>query len=317
MPFQVYTESGPRQATEQDLAALQAGTEPFWLDIFEPKPEELAALGRVFSFHEISLEDCATYSELPKVEEFNKYLFVVLHGHGFNRETQEFEHRELHIFLGRNYMVTVASVPHVSVDAIREHVLKDPSLIRVGADSLFYRLVDLLVDRYIPLLDEWEADVEELEDRVLAGEADRLVEDIIQFKRRIIGLRRSLNPQREIFRVLSNHENPYVSPQVRVYLRDTYDHTYRIYEELEGLRDLLTSLMDAYRSNISLKMNEIMQKLTIIATIFMPLTFVVGLYGMNVDIPEAKLSHSYHFILLGMAVTAFFMMWFFRKKKWL
>jgi magnesium transporter len=317
MEFTVFTPSGPRTVEEAGLAALLADSSPFWVDVHEPTADQLAALGRVFGFHEISLEDCEIYSEMPKVEEFNKYLFVVLHGHGYDKESQEFEHRELNLFLTQTALVTVHLDLHVSVETIRAEVEKDPAILSAGSDSLFFRIVDFLAERYLPLLEEWEDDLDALEDRVLAGVSDNIVEEVIAFKRRVIGLRRSINPQREIFRLLSSHENPYITPQVRVYLRDTYDHMYRVHEELEGIRDMLTSLMDAYRSNLSVKMNEVMQKLTIIATIFMPLTFVVGLYGMNVDIPEAKVRHAYFFILGGMALMAYFMVRFFRRKKWL
>lgn len=317
MAFTVFTSSGPGTVGEDGLAVLVAEGKPLWVDVHEPSKEQLAALGRVFGFHEISLEDCEIYSEMPKVEEFNRYLFVVLHGHGFDKDTQEFEHRELNLFLTQSALVTVHLDVHVSVETIRAQVEKDPSILAAGADSLFFRLVDFLAERYLPLLDEWEDDLDELEDRVLAGGSDNIVEEVIGFKRRVIGLRRSINPQREIFRLLSSHENAFVSPQVRVYLRDTYDHMYRVHEELEGIRDMLSSLTDAYRSSLSMKMNEVMQKLTIIATIFMPLTFVVGLYGMNVEIPEAKVRHAYFFILGGMALVAFFMVRFFRRKKWL
>jgi magnesium transporter len=317
VPFTVFTPSGPGAVDESGLAALAAEGKPFWVDLSQPTPEQLAVLGRVFHFHEISLEDCSTFSELPKVEEFNRYLFVVLHGHGFDKDTQEFEHRELDIFLTKSALVTAHMDAHVSVDTIRSQVEKDPSILDSGADALFFRLVDFLAERYLPLLDEWEDDLDDLEDRVLEGKAEHILDEVIAFKRRVIGLRRSINPQREIFRLLSSHENPFITPQVRVVLRDTYDHMYRVHEELEAIRDMLTSLMDAYRSNISLRMNEVMQKLTIIATIFMPLTFIVGLYGMNVEIPEAKIRHAYFLILGGMAVLAFFMVRFFRRKKWL
>ena len=317
MSFTVFTPSGPGTIDEAGLAALLAEGKPFWVDVHEPSLEQLAILGRVFGFHEISLEDCEVYSEMPKVEEFNNYLFVVLHGHGFDKESQEFEHRELNLFLTKTALVTVHLDVHVSVETIRAQVEKDPAILSAGADSLFFRLVDFLAERYLPLLEEWEDDLDDLEDRVLEGGADGIVEEVIAFKRRVIGLRRSINPQREIFRLLCSHENPFVTPQVRIYLRDTYDHMYRVHEELEGIRDMLTSLMDAYRSNLSVKMNEVMQKLTIIATIFMPLTFVVGLYGMNVEIPEAKVRHAYFFILGGMALLAYFMVRFFRRKKWL
>jgi len=319
MAFTVFTSSGPGAVDEEGLAALAVEGKPFWVDVHQPSKEQLTALGRVFGFHEISLEDCEIYSEMPKVEEFNRYLFVVLHGHGFDKENQEFEHRELNLFLTPTALVTVHLDVHHSIEAIRAQVEKDPAILAAGADSLFFRLVDFLAERYLPLLEGWEDDLDDLEDRVLEGGADGIVEEVISFKRRVIGLRRSINPQREIFRLLCSHENPYISPQVRVYLRDTYDHMYRVHEELEGIRDMLTSLMDAYRSNLSVKMNEVMQKLTIIATIFMPLTFVVGLLGMNVTFPLVEEGSHMPFwgVSLGMAVLTFFMMWFFRRKKWL
>lgn len=319
MAFTVFTPSGPVAVGEEGLAALATEGKPFWVDVHEPSKEQLAILGRVFRFHEISLEDCEIYSEMPKVEEFNKYLFVVLHGHGFDKDTQEFEHRELNLFLTETALVTVHLDVHHSIDAIRAQVEKEPTILAAGADSLFFRIVDFLAERYLPLLDEWEEDLDDLEDRVLAGGADGIVEEVIAFKRRVIGLRRSINPQREIFRLLSSHENAFVTPQVRVYLRDTYDHMYRVHEELEGIRDMLTSLMDAYRSNLSVKMNEVMQKLTIVATIFMPLTFIVGLFGMNVSFPLVREGSLLPFwaASLGMALLAFLMMWFFRRKKWL
>lgn len=319
MPFTVFTQSGPSAVDETGLAGLVADGKPFWVDVHQPSAEQLAALGRVFPFHEISLEDCAIYSEMPKAEEFNKYLFVVLHGHGFDKETQEFEHRELNLFLTQSALVTVHLDAHVSIDAIRAQVEKDPAILASGVDSLFFRLVDYLAERYLPLLDEWEDELDELEDRVLEGTSDRVAEEVIAFKRRVIGLRRSINPQREIFRLLCSHENPFISPQVRVYLRDTYDHMYRVHEELEGIRDMLSSLMDAYRSGLSVRTNEVMRNLTIIATIFMPLTFIVGLLGMNVSFPLVEPGSVVPFwaVLLFMGGISGVMVWLFKRKKWL
>ena len=319
MILRVATKAGQGEESLEQVARRVESGEIFWLDIDNPTLEEMVGLGKIFPFHELSLEDCATLSELPKVEEFEEYLFVVIHGHGFDKETQEFEQRELNLFLCSNYLVTIHQVQHHSIDAVWAQVGKDPAILKQGADALFHRLVDFVVERYFPLFSSWEDDLEELEEKVLEGEADHVVEEIMDFKRRVVKLRRSLNPQREIFRVLANHENEFISDRVRIYLRDTYDHMYRIYEELEGLRDLLTSMMDVYRSNISLKMNDVMKKLTIVATVFMPLTFIVGLYGMNVKFPLFEENRLWPFfdIVGTMFLLVVGMLWFFKRKRWL
>ena len=311
--------------SKDDIASLlQEKKSLLWIDLDKSTDEELRILSDIFHFHHLAVEDCAHYTDLPKIDEFEDHLFIVIHGVLYDTKKDEVHKPELDIFVGKHYVVTVHNEPLKTVNLNLEKVRTDPAIFSKGADFLLYNLIDVLVDNYISLLDYWDDKIERLEDKILSGEIKDIMPEIIDIKRKILGLRRSIGPQRDIISKLSRRDSAVISNKNVIYFRDIYDHMVRVYEILEVNRELLTGTFETYLSTVSNRMNEIMKRLTIVATIFMPLTLIVGIYGMNFNpavsrwnMPELNWPYGYISVMGLMAVIALGMILYFRRKKWL
>lgn len=289
-----------------------------WLDIYKPTPEEFDILRSVFKFHPLSIEDCENVIETPRVDDFGEYLFIVFHAIDLDpKEGEEIEKREIDIFMGPNHVVSVHHEPMVAVKTTFDSYVRNPSKMTRGSDFVVHDILDTIVDRYLPMVTNLEEEIEKVEDKILEEETENIIEGMALLRRQVLDIKRSIAPQRIVVNRLVRRSNPLISEKAAVYFRDIYDHIVRIYETLDAERDLINSTFDTYLSMSSNKMGEIMKVLTIVATIFLPLTFIVGWYGMNFhDMPELSWHYGYYTVIivaLTLSLGMFAYMW---KKKW-
>ena len=306
-------------ATEQIRDFLASGEGLLWLDIEDVKNEDAGLLSNVFHFHPLAVEDCISKNiHPPKIDDFEDYLFIIVHGINYHTESDVVETTELALFLGKNYMVTSHDVPMRSVLSMLERVRKDGRLMSRGADFFAHDLIDALVDNIMPTIDEMNDKSTTIEAEALQEPKRETLASIMQLKRSILALERVMSPQRGIVDRLSRGEYALICERARIYYRNIYDHLLRIEMLTYNLRDMVESTLSTYLSSVSNRMNEVMKVLTLIATIFIPLTFIAGIYGMNfANMPELQWRYGYFGILIIMAVIGISLVVYFRRKSWL
>ncbi len=283
----------------------------------------LEALGQHFGIHVLTLEDILNCGQRPKLEDYGTYHFLVLKSLAIREGCLEIE--QISFILGKNYIITFQEIPGDSFEAVRQRIRRGKGLIRkAGPDYLLYALVDALVDEFFPILEKFGEQIEELEDQVILQPSPEILQRIHAVKRDLLVLRRTAWPERDTINSFSREESHLISDETKVFVRDCYDHIVQVIDIIETYRDLSSGLQEAYLSSISLRMNEIMKVLTIISTIFIPLTFIAGIYGMNFDphvspwnMPELEWYWGYPFSLTVMAGVAIALVMFFRRKGWL
>lgn len=292
----------------------------FWIDIQDPSRKDLDFLKNNLMLHELALEDCLTFTQHPKVEDYPEHLFIVMHDLAYAKEKLLFN--EIDFFLGNNFLVTVHKRPINAVKRFQQKISEEPSLFQKGADFLLYELMDALIGDYFPVLDEMDDTIDKIEDKVFNNPTTKTLNKTFKLKRAVLELRKTVSPQREIVNAIIRGEFIYFKKNNLLYYRDIYDHLIRMYDMIDTYRDLITGILDAYLSMVSNKMNEIMKVLTIIATIMMPLTLITGFYGMNFQfMPEIHSpwgqQYGYFFVLGAMAVVGLIMLFFFKRKQWI
>lgn len=288
-----------------------------WLDLEAPSQEELSFLENPFHFHPLTIEDCINHDQRAKVEDYQDYLFMVTQC--LTLEKNEIETHELDIYVSRSFLVTVHREPISAITTILERCERNPALTERGPDFLLYLLIDAVVDGYFPLLDELDDRIDSLESHAIDNPSKLLVKDIFSLKRMGTHLRKIIAPQRELFTLLMTHRFPVIREETLIYFRDIYDHIMRIYERIDYNRDILSSLLDTYLSSVSNHTNNVVKTLTILATIFMPLTFLSGIFGMNFhQLPVVGWEWSLGFeMFFGLSLlTILSMVALFKKKKW-
>jgi len=286
--------------------------------------ETMRKLGRLFGLHDLALEDVINTGQRPKVDEYDDQVFVVMSHPVLEAASMDAQVAQLSLFLGNNYLISFHPGANDPFAAVRKRLRKHVGRIRGrGADYLLYALIDYVIDEGFPILERIGDEIEELEEEMLVTPSSGSLRRLYQVKRTLVNLRRVLWPQREVINRLLRDEDGLVADENRVYFRDCYDHTIQILDLIETDRDMTAGLLDVYLSSISYRMNEIMRVLTVIATIFIPLTFVVGVYGMNFvnsdspwAMPELRWYYGYPLIWLAMIVIAGGMLLFFRHRKW-
>jgi magnesium transporter len=253
------------------------------------------------------------------MEDYTDYIFVVIKMLQYIEENNEIKGEQVSLILGSNWVVSVQEAEGDVFDSIRERLRTDKGRIRkMGADYLVYALMDAIVDNYFTVLEKVGETIEEIEDAVVANPSPETLQVIHDLKRQMILLRKSVWPLREVISRLERWESELINESTDVFLRDLYDHTIQVIDAIETFRDMLSGMLDIYMSSVSNRMNEVMKVLTIIATIFLPLTLVAGIYGMNFRImPELQWDWGYPFSLLIMFIVAMVMLVYFRRKKWL
>ena len=291
-----------------------------WVSLEAVSNEEmLQVLVDVFHFHPLAIEDCQSNGyQVAKVDDFIDYLFIIAHATLNKESSLEIDTSEINIFLGENYIVSVFTDPTMSsVERTWTRSARDFRLSHFGPDFLCHSILDGLVDEYLPLIDKMESEVEWLEDSVLEKPTPSTLEKLLTLKHNIMSLRRIISPMREVMNRLSRDEFPQIDSQSRYYFRDIYDHLVRIQDLADTLRDIISGGLDIYLNSTSLRLNEIMKALTIVSTIFLPLSFIAGAFGMNfVRIPGASHPLGFYLTCLGMLLLGAAMAWYFRKRKW-
>ena len=298
-----------------------------WIDLQGLGNEDtLNRLGSVFHLHPLVLEDVVNVPQRPKVEYYNDQLLMitrmVILTSKHNEQTEEapkFESEQLSFVLGQNYLLTVQEeLQHDCLDPVRNRIRQNQGLIRrEGADYLAYALLDAVIDAYFPVLEEYGEYIESLEDEVIFNPTRQTVQKIYRIRRELMSLRRSIWPQRNALSQLVRDRNELIRPEVRVYLQDCYDHVVQVLDILETYRELTANLMDVYLSSVSNRMNEVMKTLTVISSIFIPLTFIVGVYGMNfVNMPELQYEWGYPLCWAVMIAIALYLTYYFWRKGW-
>jgi len=304
----------------EDVFPLRDSQRTAWINIDGLHAvDQIEKLGGHFGIHSLLLEDILNTNQRPKMEDMGDYLCIILKMIDFDEKNGDLDSEQVSIILGKEYVISFQERRGDVFESIRERIRKGGGRIRrMKADYLAYCLVDAIVDHYFVALERVGEQLETLEERVMEDPDSGALQSLYDLKRQLLNLRKSVWPVREIANRLDRSESALIGQKIKIYLRDIYDHTIQVIDMLETLRDMHTGLFDMYLSNVSNKMNEVMKTLTIIATIFIPLTFVAGIYGMNFQhMPELTWRYGY-FAVLGLMAGLFIgMMIFFKKKKWL
>jgi magnesium transporter len=276
-------------------------------------------LGVKFDIHPLVLEDILNTGQRPKYEDSENYIFVVLKMLSYDEEKHEIKAEQVSIILGPNFVISFQEVEGDVFNPIRDRIRNSKGRIRkMGADYLAYALLDAIIDNYFIILEKLGERIEDREEELVTNPVSKTLQTIHNLKRETIFLRKSVWPLREVISGLERRESTIIKETTGIYLRDLYDHTIQVIDSVETFCDLISGMLDIYLSSISNKMNNVMKVLTIIATIFIPLTFIAGIYGMNFKfMPELEWHWGYPFIWVVMISIFISMLFYFRKKNWL
>jgi magnesium transporter len=320
MTVLVFSNGVTRQVESVDPSWLRPDApEIFWLDIPDPNEEARRILADTFHFHELAIEDATAEVHHPKVEPYDNILYVILHGIVAGKRHQGFTTRDLDFFLGRNFLVSVHHYHSRSIEEEQKVLSRYGALLGEGPCSLMHRLVDRVVDHYGPEADGLEDRLEKLEQKVFARGSASPLRDILRLKSDIASFRRVVLPQRDVVNRLARREFAQISDALSYRFRDVHDHLIRLADEAVFLQDRVTGLLDAHMSTQSHRLNQVMKVLTVISTIFMPLTVFASLYGMNVPLPHLPGGEQVQFwwILGIMLSLSAGMLAIFRRMGWL
>jgi magnesium transporter len=282
--------------------------------------EIIEKIGEYYDFHPLILEDIVTAGQRPKCDDYEDYIYVVLRMLSYDWRTESIETEQVSIILGRNYVISFQEKVGGDVfDKIRDRIRTAKGKIRkMSADYLAYSLIDAIVDNYFVVLERLTERMETLEEELLAEPTSKTLQEIHKIKKELLFLRKSVWPLRELVGKLEKTETLLIKKTTLPYLRDIYDHTIQVIDTVETFRDVISYMLEIYLLSISNRLNSIMKVLTVITTIFMPLSFIVGLYGMNFKyMPEIEWQYGYLFVLILIVTIAFGMLYYFRKKKWI
>lgn len=300
--------------------ALRSANDLVWISLENPSDDEVdAVLREQCHFHHLAIEDCISQGyQPPKVDDFGSYIFVIVHAIVPETSFGTLDTMELNLFLAKNYLVTCYRDPAMPpVAKIWDLVSKDERLYHNGADFLCHAILDVLVDEYMPVIDAMDDEIDVLEDKVLARPEPEILDRILNIKHAVMSLRRIINPQREVINRLSRDEFTVIDQQSRIYFRDIYDHLVRIQDLTESMRDIIAGTMDIYLSSNSLRLNEVMKALTVVSTIFLPLSFLASVFGMNFRFfPILNHPLGYYAAWLIFIAIALGMLYVFRKRRW-
>jgi len=276
-------------------------------------------IGKHFGLHSLIQEDIVNTEQRPKLEDFGNYIFIVLKMLYYDEKENEARTEQVSLILGENFVISFQERKGDIFVPIRKRIKNEKGRIRrVGADYLAYALLDTIVDHYFIVLEKLGDKIEGLEEKLVSESRPETLEEIHGLKKQMIFLRKSIWPLREVIHGLERGDSSLIKETLRIYLKDVYDHTVQVIDTVETFRDMLSGIHDTYLSSISNKMNEVMKVLTMIATIFIPLTFIVGIYGMNFKfMPELGWRWSYLIVWAIIVVIVVSMVIYFKKKKWL
>jgi len=317
MKITVFGPQGAREAQAVDLPALlasESGT--VWVDIAGPTEMHVRIMADVFHFHPLAIEDTRNQRQRPKVEEYSEYLFLILNSFSAGREGMVF--RELDVFVGRNYVVTVHQEAEPLIGEI-EIRIDHTGAAQMSISTLLYIVLDVVVDAYFPVLDDLAEEIENLGDRVLTHPKPELLNRLFELKRELIDMWRVVWPQREMMNVLNHHQLPFIDQAaLQPYLRDVSDHLLWIADTVNTFRDTLTGMMDLYMSAVSNRLNQVVNRLTVYTVVIGFMTVIGGFYGMNFvqTWPPFDTPWGVPFVIALMGGTVALLLVIFRKLKW-
>lgn len=290
-----------------------------WVDVEDPTEEEARGLVDVCGFHPLTVEDALTPVQPPKVEEFSSYLFLLFRGLRPTEEGLELESYKVAAWLGPGFLVTVHRRPVPACREVSRLVVEKDLPMESQMDRVLHALVDRMIDEILPILDRCEERLEEIEETIFSGAPpQQALQELLDLKRQLLTIRRLVAPQREMLGRLARRDLPYIEERTAHYFRDVYDHVTRLEETTVILTDLASGALEAHLSVSSNRLNEIVKVLTIFSAIWMPLTFLAGVYGMNFEfLPELKVRWFYPALWGGWIAITFGMLYFFRRRRWI
>jgi magnesium transporter len=276
---------GPARVVDgPDEAKPPADGEIRWIDLSKQDEAQLATLQQRFGFHPLTIEDCLHFDQRPKIEEYGGYLFVVVHSfYSGSGDICDLAPLELHAFLGKGYLVTVHEGDIDPLAKVWTRAAGDATLPRRGVDYILYLIVDAMVDTDFVLLDSISDALDEIEETIVTKPAATDLTRIFSLRRTLVMMRKVLSPERDVFALLAKRGHELLSDKTSLYFRDVFDHLVRIYESIDTSRDLLGNALEAHRSVLAQRTNDVMKQLTILSAVFLPLTFVTGFFGQNFE----------------------------------
>jgi magnesium transporter len=307
-------------ATVEECFAFKRTSTVSWINVDGIHDASIIEkLGEHFDLHPLVLEDILTTGQRPKCEDYDNYIYTVLKMLSYDDKGEMIRSEQVSLVFGSNFVISFQESVGDVFEQIRDRLRNDKGRIRkMASDYLAYALIDAIVDGYFVILEKLGEKIEHMEEQLVVEPTNKTVQQIHSVKRELVFLRRSVWPLRELINGLEKTESPLIKKSTDVYLRDVYDHTIQVIDTVETFRDMVSGMLDIYLSSLSNRMNAVMKVLTIIATIFIPLTFISGVYGMNFKyMPELGWRWGYAAVLLVMAVVVVIMLIYFKKKKWL
>jgi magnesium transporter len=320
MDYDEQTFQGKEAKTVEECFAFKETATVTWINIDGVHDSEVVGkLGSHFGVHPLILEDIMTTQQRPKMEDMGDYIFIVLRMLSLSEKKREVRSEQVSLILGSNFVISFQETEGDVFDSVRDRIRSGKGRLRkMGPDYLAYTLIDSIVDNYFLTLEKLGEKVEFIEEELVSDPGRKTLQEIHILKREMIYLRKSVWPLREVISGLERVESDLIKESTGIFLRDVYDHTIQVIDTVETYRDMLSGMLDMYLSSVSNRMNEVMKVLTIIATIFIPLTFIAGVYGMNFRyMPELGWRWGYFIVLGLMVVIGILMVLFFRRKKWM
>jgi len=312
--------NGVTEVTDRlDPAWLEPGAGvTLWVDIAAPSEADGKLLADVFHFHPLSVEDALSVTQFPKIEPYPGYLYVVLHGLDFKAAKHQFATRDIDFFLGPNYLLTIHDGDSRSIAKLRDVCEKHTRILSEGPVALMHRIIDQMVDNYRPMMEELEGQIDRLEEQAFYGR-QHIARKVLRLKRDLASMRRVLIPQRDAVSRLARREFPAISDEMSYRFRDVYDHVVRLTDEAILFQDRVTGILEVNLAAVSNRLNQVMKVLTVLSTIFMPLTLLSGMWGMNVKLPTLPGGDAAQFWWLTGVMVALTtgMLAFFRLKDWI
>lgn len=287
-----------------------------WLDLDEPMDPALDELARRYQFHELAVEDCRNPIQLAKIDQYDEYCFIIINTTHYTEDPCQVRTREIDIFLGADYIVTVHFGRSMAVDDVAKRLA--PISRHQYPDMILHALIDIVVDRYLPTLDQIGDTIDSVQDALLVSPEPKLLETMFDLKRGLLHFRRAVSSQRELLNALIRDETSLIRQEMRIYFRDVYDHAVRAMDLVETYRDLLTGGLDIYLTQMANRTNNVVKALTVLATIMLPLTLITGYFGMNFDyIPLLKHHFGIGYVTIFMLAIAVGMLSWFKYKRWI
>jgi len=304
----------------EDAFGFEASKHITWININGlNNTKEIERLGEYYNLHPLIQEDIVTTNQRPKMDEYEDYLFIVFKMLHYS-DDGDFINEHVSMVVGQDYVTTFQEADGDVWDGLRDRLENAKGRVRnAGSDYLMFALLDAIVDNYFSVIETLSAKIEFIEDQLFEDKVEEdITQDIQTLKKEILRIRRAVVPLREVINRLEKTETPLIEGRTQNYIRDLYDHIIQVSESVDIYREMIWGLMDMYMTTISNKMNEVMKVLTIMASIFIPLTFMAGIYGMNFEyIPELKLRYGYFYLWGAMIAVFCGLLWYFKRKKWL